>query len=78
MQKVVNFTAQTGYGDRGKGPVTELELGTYALSQSFSHTSHPRSQARSSVPNLVRPLLRAIGDGGSRLGTVARVAETLR
>ena len=34
-----------------KGPETELELGTYALLRSFSHTSH-RFQSRSFVPNL--------------------------
>ena len=34
-------------GRREKGPATELELGAYALSQSFGHASH-RSRSRSS------------------------------
>ena len=40
-----------------KGTATELELGTYALSQSFSHTSY-RSRLRSSC----RPILLSCGD----------------
>ena len=41
-----------------KGPVTELELRTYALSWSFSYMSH-RSQSRSFGPN--RPLVPVMG-----------------
>ena len=36
-----------------KGPETELELGTYALAQSFSHSSH-RPRPTSFIPNPVK------------------------
>ena len=42
-----------------KGPETELELGTYALSWSFSHSSH-RPRSRSFIHNC--PLV--LGDEG--------------
>ena len=45
-------------GDRGKGPETGLELGTYALSWIFSHASD-QSRLRSFVPN--RPLVLVMG-----------------
>ena len=45
-----NATAQKDRATEEKGPVTELELGTYALSRSFIHASH-QSWSRSFIPN---------------------------
>ena len=57
-----------------KGPATTLELGTYALSRSFSYASH-RDRSRSFVPHRY---IRAMGDEGSQPVSVAHVAETPR
>ena len=46
----MELTDQKGKATGEKGPATALELGTYALSQSFSHTSH-RDRSRSFVPH---------------------------
>ena len=54
----MEFTAQKGKGDRGKRPATAPELGTYALSRSFSHASHG-GRSRSSIPH--RPYVPVTG-----------------
>ena len=59
-------TAQKRKGSRKKGLATALKLGTYALSQSFSHASH-EDQSISFVPH--RPQtrdLRSIASHGDR------------
>ena len=64
-------------GRREKGPETELKLGTYALSQNFSHSSH-RSRSRSFIPN--HPLVpvtvpkyytRLVGESVDTYGTIS-------
>ena len=46
----MELTAQREKGNRGKRTSDPLELGTYALSRSFSHASHG-NQSRYFVPH---------------------------
>ena len=46
----MELTAQKEKATGEKGPATALELGTYALSRSFSHASHG-DRSRSFVPH---------------------------
>ena len=66
-----NSTAQKDRVTGEKGPVTEHELGAYALSWSFSHVSH-RSQSRSFVPNRSLALVTGVSLSSGRLRPAPR------